>query len=226
MPPVLLCDLDGTLVDTIDDLAAALNRSLAEQGLATLPTDTVRRFVGQGASHLVARALAATGAPASESALSAQVARFLAHYDAAPAVHSRPYDGVAATLRRLRGAGWRLGVCTNKPQASSEALLRAMDLLPLFEIVAGGDRFPVHKPDGGHLHATLAAMRATAGGAVLVGDSRSDVAAGRTAGVPVILVDYGYADRPAVELGGDAVVSDFTEVPAVLAGLTGAGARS
>lgn len=223
MAPVLLCDLDGTLVDTAADLAAALNRLLGELGLSPLPEAAVRRFVGRGVPHLVEQGLAAAGAPARDGALPAHVARFLAHYDAAPAVHSRPYPGVAPTLLRLREQGWRLGVCTNKPQASSEAVLRAFDLLALFDAVGGGDRFAARKPDGAHLHATLVLMDGAAGEAALVGDSRTDVAAGRDAGVPVIAVDYGYAGVPAADLGADAVVADFAQVPAALARLRRSG---
>lgn len=222
--PVLLCDLDGTLVDTAADLTDSLNRLLAEHGLAPLPERRVRHLVGRGAGRLVEAGLAEAGAPADGDALPAYTARFLDIYEAAPAARSRPYPGVSGTLESLRATGWRLGVCTNKPQALSEAVLRELGLLDLFEAVGGGDRFPVRKPDGAHLHAILELMGAGAAAehAVLVGDSRTDVRAARDAGVPVVLVDYGYTDTPADQLGGDAVISEFAALPQTLSRVTAA----
>ncbi|WP_206607866.1 HAD-IA family hydrolase [Ferruginivarius sediminum] len=226
MAPVLLCDLDGTLVDTVADLTVALNRLLTERGLGTLPQRRVRGLVGRGAARLVESGLAEMGGAVGPDGLSACVARFLEIYEAAPAVHSRPYPGVIETLTSLRAAGWRLGVCTNKPQAPSEAILDAFELSPFFEAVGGGDRFPVRKPDGGHLHATLELIMggdAKAARAVLVGDSRTDLDAARNARLPVVLVDYGYTDVPAAELGGDAVISSFAALPEALEGIVADG---
>ncbi len=214
---VALFDLDGTLVDSLADLARALNAVLAAEGLAPLPEATVRGLVGRGAARLVAEGFAAAGRPLGAAALEARLARFLAHYGAAPVAHSRPYPGVAATLSRLRAQGWRLGVCTNKPQHLSEAVLAGLGLADFFAVVAGGDRFPVRKPDGGHLLATLDLMDATVAQAILVGDSDNDLKAARDAGMPVVLVDFGYSRRPAAELGADRVVSDFPALPGVLA---------
>jgi phosphoglycolate phosphatase len=218
MAPVLLCDLDGTLVDTVADLTAALNRLLDERGLGTLSEQRVRGLVGRGAARLVESGLAEIGDTVEPNELETCVARFLEIYEAAPSVHSRPYPGVIETLTSLCAAGWRLGVCTNKPQAPSEAILDAFELSPFFEAVGGGDRFPVRKPDGGHLHATLDLMGdgAAPAHAILVGDSRADLDAARDANLPVVLVDYGYSDVPALELGGDAVISSFAALPDAL----------
>lgn len=219
MAPVLLCDLDGTLVDTVADLTVALNRLLAERGLPPLGEGTVRRLVGRGAARLVARGLDAAGGPVSDDELAPLVHRFLEIYEAAPAATSRPYPGVVECLERLAAEGWRLGVVTNKPQAPSEAILQALGLGRFFEAVAGGDRFPVRKPDGGHIRATLELMGAAPARAALVGDSETDLAAGRDAGVPVVLVDYGYSEVPAARLGPERVISGFGELPQVLAEL-------
>jgi len=219
--PVLLCDLDGTLVDTVHDLAANLNRVLGESGLAPLATDQVRGCVGQGAARMVQRGFALAGRPLTPESADHEAAlrRFLDLYGAAPIHHSAAYPGVAETLRRLRAAGWRLGVCSNKPQAPSEAILAGLGLADLFEAVAGGDRFPVRKPDGGHLRRTLAAMEAEDAPAVLVGDSRVDLDAARDAGLPVVLVTYGYGQEDVGTLGADGVIADFSVLPAVLASL-------
>jgi len=216
MRSAVLFDLDGTLVDSLADLARALNAVLAAEGLPPLPEATVRGLVGRGAARLVAEGFAAAGQPLDGAALEARLARFLSHYGAAPVAHSRAYPGVAATLSRLRSEGWQLGVCTNKPQHLSEAVLAGLGLAQFFAAVAGGDRFPVRKPDGGHLRATLDLMDATVGQAILVGDSDNDVKAAWDAGMPVVLVDYGYSRVPVAELGADRVVSDFRALPAVL----------
>lgn len=219
MTRVLLCDLDGTLVDTVHDLAAALNRLLAEAGLPGRPESEVRRLVGRGAARLVADGFAAAGRPLAEADWDQAVKRFLAIYEADPAAHSPPYPGVAATLARLQDAGWRLGVCTNKPQAPAQAILRALDLAPYFDAVGGGDRFPARKPDGAHVHATLELMGAEPAAAVLVGDSRIDVMAARDAGIPMVLVTYGYGEPDLASLGPAAVIDRFDALPGVLAGL-------
>lgn len=221
MHRVLLCDLDGTLVDTVADLAAALNAVLAQDGLPPLDEATVRGLVGHGAARLVADGFATARAPLAPDAFDSRLARFLAVYEAAPAVHSRLYPGVPATLRKLFDGGWRLGVCTNKPQRPSEAILEALDLSWLFTAVGGGDRFPARKPDGSHILATLETMDASPEHTVLVGDSVNDLRAARDAGIPVVLVDYGYAATPVHALDPDAVIGSFEQLPAVLGEILG-----
>jgi phosphoglycolate phosphatase len=219
--PALLIDLDGTLVDTVADLAAALNALLAERGLPPLAEAAVRGLVGRGARRLVERGLSSAGAPPDDAALDAAHARFLELYGAAPAARSRPYPGVRATLAAWQAAGVPMAVCTNKPQAPSLAILRALGLDGHFRAVGGGDRYPVRKPDGGHLTATLAEAGLAGRPAVMIGDSAPDLEAARDAGLPVVLVDYGYSGRPVAELGADAVVSRFDALPAVVTRLAG-----
>ena len=219
MTPVLLCDLDGTLVDTVHDLAAALNRLLAEAGLPARAESEVRRLVGQGAARLVADGFAAAGRPLSAGELDTAVQQFLTIYNAGPAAHSPAYAGVQGTLARLCDTGWRLGVCTNKPQSPAEAILRALDLARYFDAVGGGDRFPTRKPDGAHVHATLELMEVDAAHAVLVGDSRIDLMAARDAGIPMVLVTYGYGEPGLTDLDPAAVIDRFDALPGVLAGL-------
>lgn len=216
MRRVLLCDLDGTLIDTAADLAAALNHLLHELGYPRQSEARVRQHVGMGAARLIERAMADAGRRPPPRELANLVARFLTYYERSPAAESRPYPGVTETLARLRERGWTLGVCTNKPQAPSEIILRELGLSELFAVVAGGDRFPVRKPDGGHILGMLDLIGADPEDAVLVGDSRPDALAARDAGVPVVLVTYGYADEPVADLGPDRVITAFTELPAAL----------
>lgn len=221
----LVIDLDGTLVDTAPDLAAALNRLLAEEGLPGVGLAEVAGLVGDGAAKLVERGLAAGGAAAAPERLPAYVERFLVHYGAAPAALSRPYPGVVETLEALAGAGWRLAVCTNKPQGLSEAVLRGLGLERYFRAVGGGDRFASRKPAGEHVLATLELAGARRGEAAMVGDSGNDVQAARAAGLPAVVVGYGYSRVPADELGADRVIAGFAELPAALAELLPAARR-
>jgi phosphoglycolate phosphatase len=214
---VLVFDLDGTLVDSAPDLAAALNAALGEIGGRTLSVATVRAMIGDGTPMLVARGLAAAGLPAERHA--DRLDRFLALYEADPIGRTRPYPDVPETLALLRADGHRLAVCTNKPQAASLAVLRGLGLDSFFAAVVGGDVLPVRKPDPRHLLGTLAALGTTAREAVMIGDNENDVAAAKGAGVPVIVMRYGYARVPLAAIGADLQLDAFSELPQALATL-------
>jgi phosphoglycolate phosphatase len=205
----LVLDLDGTLVDSVPDLAACANAVLAERGAAPLGEDEVRHMVGDGIAALVARALAARGLQPDASAKR----RFLDLYLAAPTARTRPYPGVPETLDELRRRGARLAICTNKPEAATRAVLAGTGLLGFFEAVLGGDSLPVRKPDPGHLLGALARLGADPGEALMIGDGENDAAAAKAAGVPVVLMRYGYSRVPVESLGADAVLDRF---PALL----------
>jgi phosphoglycolate phosphatase len=213
----LIFDLDGTLVDSLPDLAAALAATLREIGAPALSSAAVRGMIGDGTPALVARALAARGLPA--SLLDERLARFMALYEAAPVARSRPYPGVTETLAALRGDGRRLAVCTNKPQQAALAVLRGLALDGFFAAVVGGDVLAVKKPDPAHLRAAIAALGAAQGEAVMIGDNEHDVTMAKAAGVPVILVRYGYHRVPLETLAADLQIDAFSELPDALARL-------
>jgi phosphoglycolate phosphatase len=221
---IAVFDLDGTLVDSLPDLAIALNKLLAEEGRRRLAPDEVRVMVGEGALRLVERAFAATGAPADQAG-PALVTRFLAHYEGNAAEHTRLFPGAHEALRRLAADGWRLAVCTNKPYRPSMEILDALGVAPLFAAVLGGDSAPFRKPDPRHLAATLDSMGATPDEAVFVGDSPNDLGAARGLGVPVALVTFGYSRVPVAELGADALLDSFHDLPDALRRLAGEAAR-
>jgi phosphoglycolate phosphatase len=221
-PGALLLDLDGTLVDSAPDLAGALNQLRAEQGLSALALDEVKAMVGDGVAKLVERGLPPAAATADPDRL---VGRYVELYHARQTALTRPFPGVVETLRALNTAGWRLAVCTNKPEAASREILAAFGLDGLFAAVGGGDSFAERKPAAGHLLATLARMAAEPSSAVMVGDSPNDVLSARKAGLPVIVVGYGYSRVPPAELGADALIERFAELPAALAALAAAGLR-
>jgi phosphoglycolate phosphatase len=213
---VLLCDLDGTLVDSVPDLRRALNKLLLELNLPAQSLEAVKGMVGNGVAKLVARGLAAAGASESPEEGPDLVERFLYHYDAGLVIDTRPYPGAAMVLRGLKSAGWRLAICTNKPEAPSRKILEALDLADLFEAVAGGDSFPVRKPDPGHLLGLLEAMGADPAAAIMLGDSRADAEAARAAGLPAVLVRFGYSPGTPLDALADRMIDRYEELPEAL----------
>src|SRR3984893_13186595 len=146
---LLVFDLDGTLVDSVPDLRAALNQMLRERGRRLLSPPQVKHMVGDGVPALVAAAPAASGADPSEAVTA--LPRFLEIYEANAAQRTRPYPGVPETLTALRDRGYRAAICTNKPQRATVPVLRGLGLLPFFGGLGGGDRFAVRKLDSGLL---------------------------------------------------------------------------
>ena len=216
MPRTLLLDLDGTLVDSLPDLAACLNRVLAARGLPPLGLTEVRAMVGDGVAMLLDRAFTACARPRDASALDDFIADYAAHLTDA----TRPYPGVAPTLARLAAAGWRLAVCTNKPERLARRLLSRLDLARHFAAIGGGDSFPARKPDPAHVLATLAAAGGAPGRAVLVGDGVNDLRAARAAAIRYVFAAWGYGS-PDLAAGAAARAERFAELPGLLAGFAG-----
>jgi phosphoglycolate phosphatase len=218
---VVAFDLDGTLVDTAPDLIGTLNYILFEHGLIPVPLSSVRHLVGGGARRMLELGFAEAGRPFPDGAPQALVDRYLALYARRIADESRPFPGVAEALDALRADGARLVVCTNKRTDLSVALLEAVGLLDRFEAVIGSDRVSARKPDPAHLIETIAAAQGSLRRALMVGDSDNDVRSAKGAGVPVVAVSFGYTTTPARELGADAVIDRFPELPGVARRLLG-----
>jgi phosphoglycolate phosphatase len=206
-------DLDGTLVDTAPDLVGALNIILAQESLPPLPFDDVRLMVGRGARALLERGFAAAGAPLNAEQAPALVQRFVDAYLVRIADESAPFPGVVEVLTDLKAAGAKLVVCTNKLTNLSLALLDAVALSPFFEAVIGADLAPAAKPDGRHVAAAVAAAGGDVTRAVMIGDSINDALGARNAGVPGVLVSFGYTEDPVETLGADLVIHSFLDVP-------------
>ncbi|HEV7995882.1 MAG TPA: phosphoglycolate phosphatase [Stellaceae bacterium] len=211
---LLVFDLDGTLVDSAADLRAALNETLRERGRPPLSLAQVRPMIGDGVPALVARALAASGADPAGS--TGALPRFIELYEADPVRLTRPYPGVLETLAALRRRGYRTAICTNKPQRATLAVLEGLGLLPLFDGVAGGDRFRVRKPDPRHLLELIAALGARVEAAAMIGDNENDAAAAHGAGIPLVLMRYGYARVDPETLGAGALLAHFADLPTAL----------
>lgn len=214
MTRTLVLDLDGTLVDSVPDIAAAVNRLLASRLLPGLADHEVQLMVGDGTDALLARAFAAHGAEPDPAA----AAEYVADYTARAAEATEPYPGVTETLRAMQGAGWRLAVCTNKPEAAAHRVLRALSLDGFFAAVGGGDSFAGRKPDPAHLLGTIALAGGSPGRAVMAGDHANDVRAAIGAGVPAVFAGWGYG-TPGMAEGASAVAERFADLPVMAARL-------
>ena len=205
----VLLDLDGTLVDTVDDLAAAANAALADNGLAAVEAGVVAGFVGKGVEMLVRRCLSHLGRDGQDP--SAILAAFERHYARLNGTLSMPYPGVVRGLDSMQAQGLQLGVATNKPARFSRPLLAAHGLDQAFSVVACGDTVPRKKP---HPDMILHAARTwgmNPEALLMIGDSANDAAAARAAGCRVWLVPYGY--REGLELRDidcDGIVADLS----------------
>jgi phosphoglycolate phosphatase len=207
----LLLDLNGTLVDSVPDLAAALNRLMQARGLEPFSFAETAGFVGDGLARLVERAFAARHRNADPAA----VQSFSRDYTAHAVEQTRLYPGVLPTLQALRREGWRLAVCTNKLAEPAKELLAALGVAPFLDAVGGGDSFPVRKPDPAHLLATLREAGGDRRAAVMAGDHSNDVAAATGAGLPSIFAAWGYG-LPAMSSGATAVAASFPEIAAIV----------
>lgn len=210
----LTIDLDGTLVDTVDDLAIACNEMLADLGRTPHDIDDIRNFVGKGMGVLVERCLDGEGCTDAPT-LAAGIAAFRRRYAAVNGVHSRPYPGVVEGLAALRAAGFVLGCVTNKPAEFTEPLLDKLGLADNFGIVVSGDTLPYKKPRPEPILHACAGLGSNPAANIHIGDSLHDVEAAHAAGCQAFVVPYGYAG--AVDIGAAArLVSDLAEAARVV----------
>jgi phosphoglycolate phosphatase len=212
LAPTIVYDLDGTLADTAEDLVATLNYLLGREGLAPLKVETAGSLLGAGARALIARGFAASGETLDPQTLEALFADYLAHYSEHIDVHTRLYPGVNKALATFARAGWRQAVCTNKIEGLAQLLITKLGIAERFAFICGQDTFGIGKPDAAPLLKTIAASGGAKERAIMVGDSETDIKTARAAGVPVIAVDFGYADVPVKELGPDRVISHFDQL--------------
>ncbi|MBB3912803.1 HAD family hydrolase [Rhizobium fabae] len=210
--PLVVFDLDGTLLDTHADLVESLNHTIAILGLEPVSYDDLTHLVGQGARVMIERACRLRGHPLESEAMPALVERFVAHYAAGMPGHTQPYPGLVAAMDRLKSAGYRLAVCTNKMEKLALGLLEKLDLTGYFDAVTGGDTFEYRKPDARHLTGTITRAGGDISHTVMIGDSVNDIAVAGNAAVPSIAVPFGYSDVPVSTLAPDHIITHFDEL--------------
>jgi phosphoglycolate phosphatase len=216
----VLFDLDGTLLDTVADIALALNRTMLDYGCKPLPEIDVRRMIGRGSPILIERAAAAQGRVIDEAVQAAMLERFFHHYGELEELNedsAQPYAGAAESLRTLHDAGLRIAVVTNKQHRFAAALLERLGLSSWVDVVIGGDTCARRKPDPQPLLFACESLRVPPSESLMVGDSVNDVQAARAAGIPIVCVTYGYNEgRDPRTLDCDALLDTLAELPALL----------
>ncbi|CAM5208075.1 Phosphoglycolate phosphatase OS=Bosea thiooxidans OX=53254 GN=SAMN05660750_03385 PE=3 SV=1 [Bosea thiooxidans] len=215
--PIVVFDLDGTLAETAPDIMRVLNVILVREGLAALPLERARELVGAGARALIERGFKVSGRPLNAATLERLFEDFLTIYAEDVASQSHLFDGVTDALDSLAEEGYALAVCTNKPILHTRLILDHFGIAGRFAAVAGRDSFPWFKPDPRHLTLTIEAAQADPQRAVMIGNSRTDIATARAAGIPSICVPFGYTDVPIETLEPNFVIQHFGELPAAVA---------
>lgn len=208
----IVFDLDGTLIDTAPDLVESLNHTIAVRDLAPVGYEDLTHLVGQGARVMIQRAFALRGAPLAEDDIPALLDRFIEHYEAGMPGKSRPYPGLIEALGRLKAAGCRLAVCTNKMERLAVPLIEGLELTGYFTTIAGGDTFAFRKPDPAHILATVERAGGKPDKVLMIGDSINDILAARNGKIPSIAVPFGYSDVPVESLGASHVITHFDEL--------------
>ncbi len=209
---LLFFDLDGTLIDSRDDLADSVNLALAAMEVPSVATEAVYGFIGEGVFNLLSRSLRASlGSEPDAELVNRAVDVFRTHYDRNCLVKTRLYDGVTETLGKLNG--FKKAVITNKPRDFSVKILESFGIADKFDAIAGGDTFPKRKPDPMPLVETARSLGVEITECVMIGDSRIDIGAGKNAGIKTIGCTYGFRGRDElVGAGADFLVDTFAEL--------------
>jgi phosphoglycolate phosphatase len=212
MALTVVFDLDGTLVDTAPDLIEALNAVFARERMPPVPYDEARNMIGGGARKMIEAGLKLEGRIVGQDDLNRMFRHFVEHYATHIADSSRIFPGVDAALDKLASRGCRLAVCTNKVESLSKQLLASLGLTRRFEAICGPDTFGMPKPDPEILRRTIQLAGGHPRRAVMVGDSGTDIATARAAGLPVVAVDFGYSETPIAELRPDRLISHYDQL--------------
>lgn len=212
----IIFDLDGTLVDSVPDIHAAVTLMLADHQALPMDMSQVRSFIGNGVPALISKVMQARGEDPADTTRHAQLeASFMRHYNAAPADLSQLFPGVRKALLTLQDAGHAMALCTNKPVIPARAILASFELERLLPVVIGGDSLPVRKPDPAPLHAAARALESHP--VIYIGDSEVDAEAAERAAIPLLLFTQGYRKTPISALTHVAAFDHFDELPDLIA---------
>ncbi len=210
----IVFDLDGTLIDSLPDVCLSLNHALEQFDYPALTSAEVKGMVGGGARPLVEHALLKLHGDI--HLVETISSLFKTHYSGHPVVETTIYPGVVETLENLSDAGHFLGICTNKPTATTLPVVKALDLARFFPVIICGDTKSYKKPDARHVIDVIHGLGGQIENALFVGDSEPDVTASHNADVPVVLVTYGYSKKPAMQLGADRVIGRFSDLLSIV----------
>ena len=214
MAKFILFDLDGTLIDGVDDILFAMNNLLAAHGHAPLVRHDIEAMLGDGTWMLTKRAFAARGSEPTDAMLDELNVDFNARYVETDYAYTRLFEKAETVLRQLKSDGWTIALASNKPEAPCKAILTKLGVANLFSIIAGGDSFEVKKPDGRFLGYVLGQLGfdRNVDTAIMVGDHANDVNAARAAGIHAIAVAMEVDDTRAKSLGADTIAKSFIEL--------------
>lgn len=213
-------DLDGTLVDSSRDLCPALNHALALEGRPAISGEETRDLIGGGIRQMLERGLNRTGGAVSPARFDELAAEILDHYSAHIADHTRPFDGCVEALDALEQHGCALAVCTNKVEALARELLERLGLVDRFACILGGDTMGPGRAKPAPDMIEEAMRRCGGGRFAMIGDTTYDTRAAQAAGVPAVVLSFGYIDMPVDEMGADAVIDHYDQLVPALARLT------
>ena len=213
--PAIIFDLDGTLIDSVGDIHAALNQMLEKAGHGPLAIETVTGFVGKGSSYLVRRVIDYVGLPDETAGHARYLSEFLDIYTSAPTKFTTVFEHVHEVLTGFQSSGIALGVCTNKPEALTNVVLDTFGLTAFFGSIVGGDRLLSRKPNPAMLHLVMKELAVE--NCLFVGDSEIDVATAKAADVPIALFTRGYRQTPVAKLAPNSDFDNFKNLPEIAA---------
>lgn len=209
---LFIFDLDGTLVDTAPDFKNSINYMLNELNESEVSLEEIRNWVGYGARELIRRTVVDKNIPHDEQRIEEMLKIFLLHYTHNIDDDSVLFNNVRNVLEFLKNNGIKLAVCTNKMERLSNILLEKLNVLHMFDYLVGGDSLSKSKPDPFPLLNICDKLNTEISDSVMIGDSVTDLNAGKGAGMPVVLVSYGYTDNKDIYNEADLVINDFSQL--------------
>ena len=209
---LFIFDLDGTLVDTAPDFKNSINYMLNELNESQVSLEEIRNWVGYGARELIRRTVVNKNIPHDEKRIEEMLKIFLLHYTHNIDDDSVLFSNVKNVLEFLKNNGIKLAVCTNKMERLSNILLEKLNVLYMFDYLVGGDSLRKNKPDPFPLLYICEKLNIEISDTIMIGDSVTDLNAGKDAGMPVVLVSYGYTDNIDIYNEADLVINDFSQL--------------
>lgn len=207
--PIVVFDLDGTLVDTAEDIIGSINSIFVKRGIPEFTLGSRKGLVSAGGRVLIKAGLTDAGLMYSDHEIEIMFQEFICNYTENVAIRSRLYPGVENVLQQLRDNGYTLAICTNKSFQPACKLLKRLGIFDFFNAVCGNDSFPWPKPDPRALLSTIKQADGDQSRSVMIGDTKIDIETAKRAGIPVIAVDFGYSDEPLEGLKPDYIISHF-----------------